>query len=95
MPCTHQASHSTRIFALSDLLRKHEDVEAARKLFANGTKKRLDYPEYLFESWVAFEHRDGTLASLEKALSIVKHEMKFVSVRRQKVRLQSYAHSAR
>ena len=64
---------------------KQDDVEAARKLFAAASKKRLDYPEYLFDAWVTLEHRDGTLDTLETALTTVRREMKYVNARRQRV----------
>ena len=81
----HCASSPLSLSFLSTARSKQDDVEAARKLFAAASKKRLDYPEYLFDAWVTLEHRDGTLDTLETALATVKREMNFVNARRQRV----------
>lgn len=66
-------------------------MDAARALFTQAGKKRLDYPEYLFDAWILFEHRDGTLGTLEKAMKMVKQQGKLVNARRLKVRFVLYA----
>lgn len=66
-------------------LRRQNKVDTVRKLFQGAAKKRYDYPEFVFDAWANFEHRDGTLATLDKALATIKHEMTFVEARRSRV----------
>lgn len=39
----------------------------------------------MYDAWISFEHSDGTLATLEKALQTVETELKYLYRRRAKV----------
>lgn len=60
-------------------------IKEARQLFETAGKTRYDYPEFVFDAWIAFEHREGTASDLRQALMVSAREMTFVNRRRQQV----------
>ena len=59
----------------------HDD---ARKVFRDVANKNLDWPEAIWESWVAFEHLHGSIEQLEECLDRVERARNQVNARRAK-----------
>ena len=60
-------------------------IKDARQLFETAGKTRYDYPEFVFDAWTAFEHREGSASDLQRALMVSAREMTFVDRRRRQV----------
>ena len=58
----------------------------ARKIYKDIVGKNLDWPEMIWEAWVAFEQLHGTIQELEDALDRVQRAQTQVNARRAKVR---------
>ena len=65
--------------------RHQREYEGARKAFAKAAKSQLDWPEMLWESWLAFEHSHGTVGEIQDAFDIVERAQTQVEARRAKV----------
>ena len=65
--------------------RHRGDYEGARKAFAKATKSQIDWPEMLWEAWLAFEHSHGTVGEIQDALDIVERTRAQVEARRAQV----------
>src|ERR1700679_1931287 len=50
---------------LINLTRRQSDYEEARKAFAKAAKTQLDWPEMLWEAWLAFEHSHGSVGEIQ------------------------------
>ncbi|KAI0257869.1 hypothetical protein BC834DRAFT_926935 [Gloeopeniophorella convolvens] len=51
--------------------RSRNDAEA-RRAFARAARAPLDWPEMLWEAWLAFEHSNGSAADIQDALDVVE-----------------------
>ncbi|OAV99972.1 hypothetical protein PTTG_09000 [Puccinia triticina 1-1 BBBD Race 1] len=60
------------------------DLTRAREYYKKSSNIKLDYPEYLLEAWLTFEHHFGALDDLEYAISKVNNIMKGISARRKR-----------
>jgi hypothetical protein len=67
------------------LVRRQGDYEEARKAFTKAAKSPLDWPEMLWESWLAFEHSHGSVEEIQAALDAVERARTQVEARRAKV----------
>lgn len=65
--------------------RHRGDYEGARKAFSKATKSQIDWPEMLWEAWLAFEHSHGTVGEIQDALDIVERARAQVEARRAQV----------
>jgi hypothetical protein len=67
------------------IYRRRGDLTRAREYYKKSSNIKLDYPEYLLEAWLTFEHHFGGLDDLEYAISKVNNLMKGISARRKRV----------
>ncbi|PLW29174.1 hypothetical protein PCASD_10935 [Puccinia coronata f. sp. avenae] len=67
------------------------DLNRAREYYKKSSNIKLDYPEYLLEAWLTFEHHFGTLDDVEYAISKVNNIMKGINARRKREAEQSSA----
>ena len=67
--------------------RHQRNYEEARKAFTKAAKFQLDldWPEMLWEAWLAFEHSHGTVEEIQDALDVVERARVQVEARRAKV----------
>ncbi|KAG0143594.1 hypothetical protein CROQUDRAFT_109080 [Cronartium quercuum f. sp. fusiforme G11] len=60
------------------------DLKRAREYYKKAANAKLDYPEYLLQAWITFEHHYGNLQDLEYALAKTSNLMKGITVRRKR-----------
>jgi hypothetical protein len=65
--------------------RHQRDYEGARKAYSKAAKSQLDWPEMIWEAWLAFEHSHGTVGEIQDALDVVERARTQVEARRAKV----------
>ncbi|KAI0045685.1 hypothetical protein FA95DRAFT_1560887 [Auriscalpium vulgare] len=65
-------------------LRDNDDIDSARAIFSEITTKKLDWPEAVWEAWIAFEHTRGTVQTLNACLDAVERAQKYVNDKRAK-----------
>ncbi|KAF8463228.1 hypothetical protein DFH94DRAFT_786990 [Russula ochroleuca] len=65
-------------------LERQGDHEEARKAFTKAAKSQLDWPEMLWETWLAFEHSHGSVEEIQAALDVVERTRTQVEARRAK-----------
>lgn len=65
--------------------RKRNDLDGARDVFERAGKCRFDYPEYIFEAHIAFEHQNGDLDEFEQVERRIRKQMKGVTANRMRV----------
>ncbi|TFY58334.1 hypothetical protein EVJ58_g6483 [Rhodofomes roseus] len=65
------------------LIEANEDGEA-RRVFKDVCMKNLDWPEAMWEAWIAFEHVHGSVQTLEEAMDKVEFARAQMALRRQK-----------
>ena len=63
---------------------RHKDYSDARSVFEDIHKKRLDWPEAIWDAWVAFEQLHGSVFNIDSALDKIE-----------KARIQVEYHRAR
>ncbi|KNE89422.1 hypothetical protein PSTG_17121 [Puccinia striiformis f. sp. tritici PST-78] len=73
----------------ADCEARRGELTRAREYYKKASNIKLDYPEYLLEAWITFEHHFGTLDDLEYAISKVNNIMKGISSRRKREAEQS------
>ncbi|KAF8158295.1 hypothetical protein B0H34DRAFT_708196 [Crassisporium funariophilum] len=56
----------------TDALIKHRQFDEARKTFVAIPIKHVDWPEAIWEAWISFEHRHGSLPQIESCLDKVE-----------------------
>ena len=62
------------------------NFKAAHEIYVKGcSAKYLDYPDYLLEMWLAFEHQNGTLSDLEFTMTKVKRQRRGLEAKRFRV----------
>ena len=67
--------------------RRQGDYNEARRAFTKAAKSSLDWPEMLWEAWLAFEHSHGSAGEVQDALDVVERARVQVEARRAKVSL--------
>ncbi|KAH9999668.1 hypothetical protein BJV74DRAFT_823117 [Russula compacta] len=65
------------------------DYDEARKAFTKAAKSYLDWPEMLWEAWLAFEHSHGSVGEIQDALDVVERARAQVEARRAKEAAQA------
>ncbi|KAH6912804.1 RNA-binding protein Prp24 [Coprinopsis sp. MPI-PUGE-AT-0042] len=56
----------------TDTLIKHQEYDTARQVFTDVHTKRMDWPEAIWEAWVAFEHLHGSVDDITSALDKIE-----------------------
>ena len=59
-------------------------------MFTKAAKSQLDWPEMLWEAWLAFEHSHGSAEEIQAALDSVERARAQVEARRAKVLISIY-----
>ncbi|KAI0726224.1 RNA-binding protein Prp24 [Fomitopsis betulina] len=70
--------------AYTDVLIKQGLYEDARRVFKDLCMKHLDWPEAIWDAWLAFEQLHGTIEELEHAMDKVEFAQGQTNLRRQK-----------
>ena len=65
-------------------LRRQKHYHEARTVFSDLVYKNLDWPEAIWEGWIAFEHQYGSVEELETCLDKVEKAQAHVNLRRAK-----------
>ncbi|GLB38245.1 putative RNA recognition motif containing protein [Lyophyllum shimeji] len=68
----------------TDTLIKYQQYDKARKVFSDVSMKNIDWPEAIWEAWIAFEHLHGSVEELETCLDKVEKAQYQVNTRRAK-----------
>ena len=71
-------------------LRTAGQVDEARKVFKGLMSKYLDWPEAIFDAWIAFEQVHGSLEELEECLDRVERAQASVNAKRAKEAQKAY-----
>ncbi|KAJ7645566.1 hypothetical protein DFH06DRAFT_1425383 [Mycena polygramma] len=80
----YKTSYVTWI-SYTDALIKHGRLEKARKTFGDLHLKHLDWPEAIWEAWLAFEQLHGSVQQIEAAGDKIEKAQYVVNTRRAKV----------
>jgi len=80
-----RATVSVSFRGLITPVRDLRDYEEARKAFAKATKSQLDWPEMIWEAWLAFEHSRGSVDEIQDASDTVERARVQVEAHRAKV----------
>lgn len=91
---TANRSEQARWVAAADFEARRGNLDHARALYADGAARRLDYPEYLLDAWLTFEHQYGDLQSIEEAMERIRKYMGAITIRRQKEYAEAQAAAA-
>lgn len=75
---------------MSVIFSKNQDTKKARGAFKDLSLKPMDWPEAIWEAYLAFEHLHGTVEDVEICLEKVEKAQFIVNEKRTKV---SVAHS--
>ncbi|KAF8073869.1 hypothetical protein FPV67DRAFT_1479613 [Lyophyllum atratum] len=68
----------------TDTLIKYQQYDKARKIFSDIHVKNIDWPEAIWEAWIAFEHLHGSVEELDTCLDKVEKAQYQVNSRRAK-----------
>ncbi|KAA1469781.1 hypothetical protein DENSPDRAFT_835444 [Dentipellis sp. KUC8613] len=79
----HYRTNYLAWIAYTDALRR-SDVDAARSVFRDISNRDMDWPEAIWEAWIAFEHAKGTVSQIEACLDIVERARSRVNAKRAK-----------
>lgn len=66
--------------------RKLKQYDEARAIFSDVHKKKLDWPEAVWEAWISFEHLYGSVEDIESCLEKVEKARVQVNFYRARVR---------
>ncbi|KAJ7695961.1 hypothetical protein B0H17DRAFT_930002 [Mycena rosella] len=69
----------------TDALMKNGQHETARKAFVDVHLKNLDWPEAIWEAWLAFEHLHGSVEQIEACGDKIEKAQYIVNTKRAKV----------
>lgn len=69
--------------------RRQKQLHEARTVFSDLVYKNLDWPEAIWEGWIAFEHQHGSVEELEACLDKVERAQTQVNMRRAKASKES------
>lgn len=64
---------------------KLEHYDQARKVFTEVHTKNIDWPEAIWEAWIAFEHMHGSVEEVDTCLDKIEKAEYQVTARRAKV----------
>ncbi|TRM63998.1 hypothetical protein BD626DRAFT_547754 [Schizophyllum amplum] len=70
--------------AYTDALIKQNQITAARKVFTEVHVKHLDWPEAVWDAWLAFEHMHGAVDEIEECMDKIERARYQVNARRAK-----------
>ncbi|KAH9820103.1 hypothetical protein DFH28DRAFT_1052402 [Melampsora americana] len=70
--------------AAADYEIRRGDLKRAREYYKKAANSKLDYPEYLLQAWITFEHHYGSLEDLEYATTKTNNLMKGIAARRKR-----------
>ncbi|KZT61784.1 hypothetical protein CALCODRAFT_490685 [Calocera cornea HHB12733] len=71
------------------------DPDRARRIYKEAAaRNQLDWPEAIFDAWIDFEHRFGTVDEVETAMIRVKQLSEKLAVKRQQEAAAYQAHNA-
>ncbi|KAI0795287.1 hypothetical protein BC629DRAFT_315116 [Irpex lacteus] len=70
--------------AYTDVLIRLNMYDEARKVFRDVANKNLDWPEAVWEAWVAFEHVHGSVEDLEDCIDRIERAQRYVNAKRAK-----------
>ncbi|KZP31530.1 hypothetical protein FIBSPDRAFT_776202 [Athelia psychrophila] len=70
--------------AYTDACVRAEKQKTARAIFSDIAMKQLDWPEAVWDAWIAFEHQHGTVEQLEACLDKVEKAQYSVNMHRAK-----------
>lgn len=73
-----------------NLCRVAGKVEEARTVFKGMVSKYFDWPEAIFDAWIAFEHVHGSLENLEECLDKVARAQAGVNAKRAREAQKAY-----
>lgn len=59
--------------------------EEARKVFRDVSTKNIDWPEAVWEAWLAFEHVHGLASGLQNCIDRIEKAQQQVNAKRAKV----------
>jgi hypothetical protein len=76
----------------TDLLIRQHDYAAAREVFDDIHKKKLDWPEAVWEAWVNFEQLKGTVHTIDIALDKIEKARVQVNYHRARVCIHILVH---
>lgn len=79
----YRESYSIWISAADYEIRRG-DLKRAREYYKKAANSKLDYPEYLLQAWITFEHHYGSLEDLEYAVTKTNNLMKGITARRKR-----------
>ncbi|EGG01898.1 uncharacterized protein MELLADRAFT_91734 [Melampsora larici-populina 98AG31] len=79
----YRESYSIWISAADYEIRRG-DLKRAREYYKKAANSKLDYPEYLLQAWITFEHHYGSLEDLEYAVTKTNNLMKGIAARRKR-----------
>ncbi|KAF5382630.1 hypothetical protein D9615_003010 [Tricholomella constricta] len=68
----------------TDSLIKYQQYDKARKVFSDIYMKNIDWPEAIWEAWIAFEHLYGSVEELDTCLDKVEKAQYQINSRRAK-----------
>ncbi|KAH8114308.1 hypothetical protein DFH11DRAFT_1593741 [Phellopilus nigrolimitatus] len=80
----HQRSSYLAWISYAETLIKQGKYDEARDVYKDVVSKNLDWPEAIFDAWVAFEHLYGSLEDLQGCLDRVEQVQTQVNLRRAK-----------
>ncbi|KAJ7714178.1 hypothetical protein B0H16DRAFT_1808225, partial [Mycena metata] len=80
----HYKTSYTAWIAYTDALIKNGQLDKARKTFVDLHLKNLDWPEAVWEAWLAFEHLHGSVQQIEAAGDKIEKAQVVVNTRRAK-----------
>ena len=63
----------------------HARYDEARHVFLDAHTKNMDWPEALWEAWIAFEHAHGSVEEIERCLDKIESAQYQTNMRRAKV----------
>lgn len=96
---THRFSHVLFFLASAvlhlnhfHLYRRNTQYQQARTVFLSLVFKKLDWPEAIWEAWLAFEYLHGSAQELEVCLDKIELAQNQVNARRAKVSVKVVRH---
>ncbi|KAJ7067860.1 hypothetical protein C8F01DRAFT_1078564 [Mycena amicta] len=80
----HNKSSYNAWITYTDALIRYEQYEQARETFVDLHKKHLDWPEAIWEAWIAFENLHGSVEEIEACGDKIEKAQYVVNTRRAK-----------
>jgi hypothetical protein len=70
---------------------KQQEYDTARQVFTEVHTKRMDWPEAIWEAWIAFEHLYGSVDDITSALDKIEKARTQLNNYRARVSMTRYA----